>query len=80
LDESSRKPEVIYTSIKFGDECSLRGKYGRYITAIKSIQEVDTTKNLKQPSSSNLIFPLGVNGQGIGESLDCILFVNADER
>ena len=81
------------TKIKFGTSISIRHGQGRYMSVISSSSEskpnISTTSalssatlqsNTKKNDSSNLTYNLGVDGQGIGEEVDCLCFVNSDNR
>lgn len=127
--------EWEYTVLNFGSELSLRGRLGKYLTAVSVLQVTPTSAPVSsqstQPNSSststrssfsypqndvltsNILsslikdtqsqqqtqhtntqntqngqntqthtqsFILGVEGQGVGELLDCFVFVNADNR
>ena len=65
--EPSPVDEVDATVLHFGTVCSLRGKLGKYVTAIPS-------------SGGSSEFGVGVDGQGVGDPLDSIVFVNVDSR
>jgi hypothetical protein len=99
--------EWEFTVLKFGTEVSLRGRLGKYLTAVPVAQQnaaaqfhLDATKapapaqaliaatasNPQQLNQSQSqpqpiqSFLLGAEGQGIGEALDCFVFVNAENR
>ena len=111
--------EWEYTVLNFGSEISLRGRLGKYLTAVPTIasssinqQQSGTSathshQQLFEHSSgagstrtsfslgdttgtTNMLntashqhtqsFSLGVEGQGVGDLLDCFVFVNAENR
>jgi hypothetical protein len=89
--------EWDFTVLKFGSECSLRGRLGKYLTAMPvnqtqltqlgsgnlastSPSQTSRVNALKASQGQGLIYLLGVEGQGIGEQLDCFTFVNVENR
>jgi hypothetical protein len=64
----------------------LRGKLGRYLTAIP--EDCIALPPLSSPAATTAttptavsrVYPLGVMGQGVGSSLDCITFVNIENK
>lgn len=122
--QRSHGDEWEYTVLKFGSEISLRGRLGKYLTAVPMLQQTAISgagaqlysnhSSSRERSNSNMsesghstaangvtgtatatpapsaiiqaqlahtqTFILGVEGQGIGEPLDCFVFVNADIR
>lgn len=82
-----------YTVIRFNKDYSVRGRVGTYLTT--NIEEVAVENqngannslipqggaikgtNQKHISKTYL---LGVNGQGIGEDIDCLQFVSIDNK
>jgi hypothetical protein len=68
-----------FTTLKYGQEISLRGRFGKYLTALRGHLDNDTTIQ-HQLHSSSVTYHLGVVGQGIGEVLDCLVFINVDKR
>jgi hypothetical protein len=67
----------------------LRGKLGRYLTAIPedcialpplSSPTASTTSTTTTATAASRVYPLGVMGQGVGSSLDCITFVNIENK
>lgn len=63
----------------------LRGKLGRYLTAIP--EDCIALPPLSSPAAATTattavsrVYPLGVMGQGVGSSLDCITFVNIENK
>lgn len=87
--QSSTNDTEDFTVIKFGTRCMLRGKLGKYLTA--TAEEVASSgtsgstgsrvgaASLQQGPMSR-VFSLGVEGQGVGESLDCVCFTNIDNK
>ncbi len=77
-----------FTVIKFGARCMLRGKLGKYLTAsveeIASNANASSSNNLKMAASTaqhpSRVFNLGVEGQGVGDPMDCICFTNIDNK
>jgi len=63
--------------LRFGRSYMLRGKLGRYLTAVP---EDSIPSNSPTTSSVSRIYPLGVMGQGVGSGLDCITFVNIENK
>ena len=118
--QSQYADEWEYTVLNFGSEVSLRGRLGKYLTAVPTIanssmnhqqsgssatrshQQLldsntgsarasfslgDTTGTVNMMSGTSQYthqqtqsFSLGVEGQGVGELLDCFVFVNAENR
>eukprot|EP01038_Epipyxis_sp_PR26KG_P006038 gene6038-8313_t len=71
-----------FTCIKFGSDYVLRGKLGRYLCAniIESASDDTVTGINSSRLPPSATFSLGAEGQGIGEALDCLNFVNVDKR
>ena len=67
--------EPDFTVVTFGTQCSLRSRLGRYLTAVPG--EVTSSKDSKAVSK---VFLLCVEGQGIGDPLDSLVFINAESR
>jgi hypothetical protein len=73
-----------YGVIRFGQRYMLRGKLGKYLTAAPEevVVNVDaskaTTTGHTVPTSRT--FPLAVEGQGVGDPLDCICFTNIENK
>lgn len=65
------------TVVKFGKEYSLRGKHGLYLTAVPTSIRADKEASL-QPTSTH--FVLGSEGQGVGDKLDCLQFINLNKK
>eukprot|EP01041_Mallomonas_annulata_P006290 gene6290-12734_t len=81
--------EEDFSVIRFGTNCCLRGRKGRYLTAVPTIATPlpsNTNANATgQPTKSSSTsasptFVLGVEGQGVGDLLDCLTFVNTDNK
>lgn len=66
--------EPDFTVVTFGTQCSLRSRLGRYLTASPG---ESPGRDGKTPSRT---FLLGVEGQGTGDPLDSLVFINADRR
>ena len=70
------------TKIKFGTALSVRNSHERYMTVLSSTS--DPVKQgfppVSSTASSVLSFSLGVEGQGIGEDVDCFTLINSDNR
>jgi len=63
----------------------MRGKLGKYLTA--SVEEVASSASVSASrvgvSSANTlskVFNLSVDGQGVGDPMDCICFTNIDNK
>ena len=66
-------------------EISLRGRFGKYLNAIRvtNSENDQTQQNIVNTRGSNrsaVSYALGVSGQGIGELLDCLVFVSIDKK
>ncbi len=61
-----------FSTLKFGCECNLRGKFGKYLNAMRHSESSE--------DRSAISYALGVEGQGIGESLDCLVFLYPENR
>lgn len=79
--------EMDLTVVRFNKNYALRGKSGRYLTANSTQDTANSAANTPRGALPRSIFQqnpitytLGVNGQGIGEDLDCLNFVNLDSR
>lgn len=71
---ASTGDEQDFTVLNFGVQCSLRSRLGRYLTA------VPTTTPGQSEGAAAQTFALGVEGQGVGDPLDALVFVNAENR
>lgn len=76
-----------YTVIKFGADYVLRGKLGRYLAARGVTVAAPTAPNAstnpqlaKKPPAAQTTYNLEINGQGIGESVDCLNFVSLNNK
>ena len=74
---SSSKPkvnvpsdEIDFSVIMYGSEISLRGKLGKYLMA-EPIESVDT---------KGTVYQLGVEGQGVTDTLNALCIINSDEK
>lgn len=69
-----------YPVIKFGTRYMLRGKLGKYLTA--SPEEVVLTGPNAAKSTAPLskVYNLNVDGQGVGDPMDCLCFTNIDNK
>jgi len=56
----------------------LRGKLGSYLTAIP--EDNNSIPSSSVATTTSRVYPLGVMGQGVGSSLDCITFVNIENK
>lgn len=71
--------------VRFGVEYSLRGKHGLYLTAIPNSVSISgpastaISKDANHPSSSQQ-YVLGCEGQGVGDALDCLQFINTNQK
>lgn len=82
--------------LRFGRSYMLRGKLGRYLTAVPedsynsiaiippSLSSPAATKATAASAATTVagsrVYPLGVMGQGVGSSFDCITFVNIENK
>lgn len=80
--------------LRFGRSYMLRGKLGRYLTAVPedsynsiaiippAMSSPAATKAASAASAAagSRVYPLGVMGQGVGSSFDCITFVNIENK
>jgi hypothetical protein len=66
---------IDFTVVTFGTQCSIRSRLGKYLTAVLS-ESLPTTTS----STVTKVFSLGVDGQGIGDAMDALAFINADSR
>lgn len=76
-----------YTVIRYSTNYAARGRNGRYLNAYTEDSVLNpetnptaTAVNGPKPSSKaqNKLYLLGIDGQGIGEPIDCIQFVNLE--
>jgi hypothetical protein len=73
-----------YGVIKFSMHYMLRGKLGRYLTA--ALDESKTPHAHAKLASSGVssvlskVYSLSVDGQGVGDPLDSLCFVNIDDK
>lgn len=61
----------------------IRGRNGRYLTAIMENSNNENENSQGNTGSTNpqkVSYILGANGQGIGEPMDCIQFINVDNK
>ena len=94
-DTSGKNNFDEVTKIKYGTLVSIRHEQGRYMSVLSSERENNIVDNKYVNSSTtsalstnpvsnkntiNLSYLLGVNGQGIGEQVDCLCLVNSDNR
>ncbi len=82
INSASSRPvadpdSLDYTVIKFGADYVLRGKLGRYLAAVQTTAPVASV-GAKSPAPQS--YSLEVSGQGIGEPLDCLNFVNIENK
>ena len=76
-----------YTVIKFGADYVLRGKLGRYLAARGVTVAVPNAINApanahlnKKGPVTQTLYNLEINGQGIGEAVDCLNFVSLTNK
>jgi hypothetical protein len=74
------KDKNDFTTLKYGMEISLRGRFGKYLTAARVQNTEKETDSVAGRHSHATSYVLGVTGQGIGDVLDCLIFVNVEKR
>ena len=79
--------EIDFGVLRYGRSYMLRGKLGRYLTAIPEDSSIAplssstaTAATTATAAAASRVYPLGVMGQGVGSSLDCIAFVNIENK
>ena len=79
--------------VRFCKEFSLRGKHGLYLTAVSNsssssappslpISSASVTGSIRETGSAAAAqqYLLGAEGQGIGDPLDCLQFININQK
>ena len=95
-DSSKKNDIDEVTKIKFGTLLSIRHEQGRYMSVlcsdpssnkndntnvnISTISNISNTMDNKKNNEGDVTYTLAVEGQGIGEEVDCLCFVNSDNR
>jgi hypothetical protein len=77
------KDSLDYSVVRFGADYVLRGKLGRYLAAVPTTVAVEPIGISTHPTKTNAslgISSLEISGQGIGEPIDCLNFINADKK
>lgn len=78
-----------YTVLHYARACTLRGRQGRVLCALPTTSDASANKTAPTPGvtgrptplpSSSVVYLLGVDGQGVGEDLDTLLFINAENK
>jgi hypothetical protein len=75
-----------YGVVRFGQRYTLRGKLGKYITAVPE-QVVVSAADPERPGGHSgqanhisKLFHLGLEGQGVGDPMDCFCLTNIDNK
>lgn len=86
----STSKDVAFTVLKYGTQCSLRCRTGRYLAAelvttsptpsLPSSTTLDTPFPSSSSTHSSSFYSLSVEGQGTGDVFDAITAVNVDSR
>mmetsp|Transcript_6119 Transcript_6119/g.9233 ORF Transcript_6119/g.9233 Transcript_6119/m.9233 type:complete len:1075 (-) Transcript_6119:183-3407(-) len=76
---------VDYTVVHFGTNCTLRGRQGRVLTAVPTTANPTLPRSSSgsvptNPQSTTPVYLLGVDGQGVGEDLDTLVLISADQK
>lgn len=72
--------EYDATVLHYGVECSLRGRLGKYITAVPLSNVNSTTNEALSVDGKGSPFAVGIDGQGVGDPLDSMVFINVENR
>lgn len=79
---SNQADEYDAAVIHFGVDCSLRGRLGKYLTAVPMpiSATVTTVTEALSVDGKGSPFAVGIDGQGVGDPLDSVVFINAESR
>lgn len=69
-----------YTVIKFGTRYMLRGKLGKYLTASAEDVVLTGPNAARSTAPVSKVYNLNVDGQGVGDPMDCLCFMNIDSK
>ena len=69
-----------YTVIKFGTRYMLRGKLGKYLTAAPEEVVLTGPNAARSTAPPSKVYNLEVDGQGVGDPMDCLCFTNIDNK
>lgn len=80
ISSSSEKDTLDHTVLKFGADYVLRGKLGKYLSAVPIAQEGSATGSVGIGGRNLVPHTLQISGQGIGEPIDCLNFMSIDKK
>lgn len=80
VSSSYDKDTLDHTVLKFGADYVLRGKLGKYLSAVPIVQEGVAAGPVGIGGRNLVPHTLQISGQGIGEPIDCLNFMSIDKK